>query len=60
MIGFLKKEGGKKEEQVALLGGELEKEKEKAAREKNEMDSQFRSTATEMEEQLQERTEEVS
>ncbi|CAI8048446.1 Basal body-orientation factor 1, partial [Geodia barretti] len=31
-----------------------------SAREKNEMDSQFRSTATEMEEQLQERTEELA
>ena len=60
MIGFLKKEGGQKEEQVSLLQGELEEEMEKTAREKKEMDSQFRSTATEMEEQLQERTEEVS
>ena len=60
MIGFLKKEGGQKEEQVALLQGELEEEMKKTAREKKEMDSQFRSTATEMEEQLQERTEEVS
>jgi hypothetical protein len=60
VIGFLKKEGGQKEEQVSLLQGELEEEMEKTAREKKEMDSQFRSTATEMEEQLQERTEELA
>ena len=59
MIGFLKKEGGQKAEDVALLQGELEEEKEKAAREKKEMSAQMKNTVTEVEEQLQERTEEV-
>ena len=59
MIGFLKKEGGQKELQVASLQGELEEEKEKAAREKREIDTRLKSTLTEMEGQLQERTEEV-
>lgn len=59
MIGFLKKEGGQKEMQVASLQGELEEEKEKTAREKREIDTRLKSTLTEMEGQLQERTEEV-
>lgn len=45
--------------QVASLQGELEEEKEKAAREKREIDTRLKSTLTEMEGQLQERTEEV-
>ena len=59
VIGFLKKEGGQKEEQVALLQGELEEEKEKAVREKRDLDGQFKGTVSELEEQLQERAEEV-
>lgn len=60
MIGFLKKEGGKKDEEVVSLRGELCEAQETAASERRELAQQYKSTVEELEVQLQDRTEEVS
>lgn len=60
MIGFLKKEGGKKDEEVVSLRGELCEAQETAASERRELAQQYKSTVEELEAQLQDRTEEVS
>ena len=60
VIGFLKKEGGQREELVGSLQGELEQERERVARERRDMDSHLRGTVGELEDQLLERNEEVS
>ena len=59
VIGFLKKEGSHREEEVAMLQGELDEVKEKAAREKRAMEGQLMSAVGELESQVQDRTEEV-
>lgn len=59
VIGFLKKEGGQKEEQLVSLQEELQEEKEKSIRDKIAMESQLQTTSSDLEGQLQERNEEV-
>lgn len=60
VIGFLKKEGGRKDEEVGSLRGELCQVQETAASEKRELDQQYKTTVEELEIQLQDRTEEVN
>lgn len=59
VIGFLKKEGGQKDEQLVSLHGELGKAQEVAASERQSLEDQYQTTVTELEDHLQERTEEV-
>ena len=60
MIGFLKKEGGQKDEQVEQLCSELDQLKEEGTSEREAMASQYKSTVDELEEQLQEKADEVN
>lgn len=60
MIGFLKKEGGQKDEQVTYLQSELGQLKDETASETKTIANKFKSTVDDLEEQLQDKTEEVS
>lgn len=59
VIGFLKKEGGQKDEQLISLRGELGKVQDEAASERRALECQHQTTMGELEDQLQGRTEEV-
>ena len=60
VIGFLKTEGGLKDEQLVSLHGELGKAQEVAGSERRCLEEQYETTVKGLEDQLQERTEEVS
>jgi hypothetical protein len=59
VIGFLKKEGGQREQEVASLQGQLLQTQETAATETRQLAQQCKSTVEEIEQQLKDRTEEV-
>ena len=59
VIGFLKKEGGQREQEVASLQGQLLQTQETAATETRQLAQQCKSTVEEIEHQLKDRTEEV-
>ena len=59
VIGFLKKEGGQRDKEVASLQSQLRATQDAAATETREMAQQCKSTVEELEQQLQDRTEEV-
>ena len=59
VIGFLKKEGGQRDKEVASLQSQLCETQDSAATERREMAQQCKKTVEELEQQLQDRTEEV-